>query len=299
MASFVFTVIIPTYNRAELLRNALDSVFAQTFDGYEMIVVDDGSTDETESVVSKYGSKIQFLRQANRGPGAARNHGARQAKGEYLAFLDSDDLWFPWSLDCYRHVIERYQRPAFIAGKPFRFSREEELRGVKPGDLQASSFSDYLASADEWRWWGASSFVVRRDAFESADGFVEEWINGEDADLALRLGTAPGFVQVTGPFTFGYREHEVSAMKNLDRTLAGVRHAIRSENGGRYPGGPQRALERWQILTRQVRPVALECLQRGMRREAWDLYRDTFRWHLRLGRWKFVMGFALKAALRR
>jgi len=69
---------------------------------------------------------------------------------------------------------------------------------------------------------GASSFVIRRDAFLSAGGFTNESINGEDADLALRLGTLPGFVQVTSPSTFAYREHEVSLMKNLPKTLKGI-----------------------------------------------------------------------------
>src|SRR5436309_9355229 len=98
METPMFSVIVPTFNRASLLRQALDSVLAQTFAEYELIVVDDGSTDDTANVVASYGSRVYFLQQANRGPGAARNLGAAGAKGEYLAFLDSDDLFLTWSL---------------------------------------------------------------------------------------------------------------------------------------------------------------------------------------------------------
>jgi glycosyltransferase involved in cell wall biosynthesis len=94
----LFSVIIPTYNRAALLCTALDSVFAQTFTDYEVIVVDDGSTDGTAAMVASYGGRVRYFQQQNKGPGAARNLGAQHATGEYLAFLDSDDLWFPWTL---------------------------------------------------------------------------------------------------------------------------------------------------------------------------------------------------------
>lgn len=291
----LFSVIIPTYNRAALLREALESVFAQTFQDYEVIVVDDGSTDDTGNVVSSFENKVRFQRQSNQGPGAARNLGASHAAGDYLAFLDSDDLWFTWTLEIYRQVIQAGSNPAFLAGKPRQFHDREELKAVVGEVGQTADFPDYLASGDRWRWWGASSFVIRKDAFNAAGGFSNEWINGEDADLALRLGEARGFVQVTAPVTFGYREHTDSAMKNLDRTLAGVRHKIRAEKEGQYPGGSPRANQRWRILTRHIRPVSLECLHRRLRAEAWELYRATLTWHLSLGNWKYLAGFPLKA----
>jgi len=160
---------------------------------------------------------------------------------------------------------------------------------------QGTLFCDYFASGNEWRWWGASSFVVSRDAFRSVGGFTDQWINGEDADLALRLGNARGFLQLNAPFTFGYREHAISAMKDLRRTVAGGRYKIHAERAGLYAGGRKRATERWRILTRHIRPVTLDCLKQGMSREAWQFYLATFPWHLRLRRWKYLVGFPLKA----
>jgi len=293
----LFSVIIPTYNRADLLCIAIESVLAQTLNDCEIIVVDDGSTDETMDVAASFSGRVRFLAQPNQGPGSARNFGAHSAQGEYLVFLDSDDCLFPWTLEIYRQAIGQAQRPAFLAGKPRRFQHQDELKEVMMEKLQIVAFSDYLASGDAWRWWGASSFVVRRDAFEAVGGFVNDWINGEDADLALRLGCSPGFIQVSAPATFGYREHAVSAMKNLDRTLAGARHQIDAEQKNLYPGGMRRTGQRRRILVRHLRPVSLACLGQGRRREAWELYWATFRWHVRLGNWKYLAAFPAKALL--
>ncbi|MGA9778114.1 MAG: glycosyltransferase family 2 protein [Limisphaerales bacterium] len=295
----LFSIVIPTYNRLSLLQEALDSVWLQKFTDYEVIVVDDGSTDRTWEDLQKLGSRVHARRQQNAGPGAARNLGAKHATGEYFAFLDSDDLWFPWTLKTYQQLIGQYQRPAFLAGKPLRFREENVMRAIVSSEPQAVLFPDYLASGDEWRWWGVSSFVVRRDAFEAVGGFTNKWVNGEDADLALRLGTARGFVQVTNPATFAYREHDSNTMKNLPKTLGGIWLGIRTEQAGQYPGGAPRARERWRILTRHVRPVTFDCLRHRLHKEAWQLYRAVFRRHVALGRWKYLAGFPMKALIGR
>lgn len=294
----LFSVIIPTYNRAALLHHTLDSVLAQTLSSCEIIVVDDGSTDQTEQVVAALGGKIRFLRQPNLGPGAARNLGAGLAAGQYLTFLDSDDLWFPWTLETYQKIIKQNQSPSFLAGKPFRFQEESELQKATGGEPKSNSFPDYLASGDEWRWWGASSFVVRREAFAAVGGFTPEPVNGEDADLALRLGVSQGFVQVTSPVTFAYREHASSVMSNHPKTLAGLWLAIHAEQAGQYPGGQARAQERWRILTRHGRPATVDCLRLGSRKEAWQLYRAMFRWNWTLGNLHFLIGFPIRASAR-
>ena len=290
-----FSVIIPTYNRAALLREALESVFKQKFSDFEVIVVDDGSTDGTEETLRAFAGKIRCFGQRNRGPGAARNLGAARAEGKYLAFLDSDDLLFPWSLDVYDDVIRAHNWPAFIAGKPKVFRESAELPASSPAPLSVNAFPDYLASGDQWRWWGASSFVIRRDQFVAGNGFTSEPINGEDADLALRLGTAPGFVQVTGPETFAYRQHDSNVMKNAARNVQGAHYLTVQEQKGAYPGRDQRAHERWQILTRHVKPASVEGVRHGLRGEAWWLYRQTVRWNMVLGHWKYLFGFPILA----
>ncbi len=292
----LFSVIIPTYNRAALLNEALKSVMAQDFRDFEVIVVDDGSVDETPAVLQRFGDKVKCLRQQNRGPGASRNLGAGDAGGKYLAFLDSDDQFFSWSLKVYADLIQSPGAPTFIAGKPRLFNTVAELSEVQPGPMARNVFRDYFTSGDEWRWWGASSFVVRRDQFLAVGGFANAPINGEDADLALKLGIAPGFVQLTGPETFAYRQHGANVMKNLGRNVSGARILVEQERAGVYPGRRARAHERRRIITRQVRAATREGLRAGLAAEAWWLYRATLRWNLALGRWKYLLGFPVLAA---
>src|SRR6185369_14122248 len=93
------SVIIPTYNSARFLTDAIDSVLAQTFKDFEVIVIDDGSTDETESLMHKYGSAVRYIRHENRGVALTRNRGIDESRGRYVAFLDADDVWLPHKLD--------------------------------------------------------------------------------------------------------------------------------------------------------------------------------------------------------
>src|SRR4051812_6017095 len=101
--SMLFSVVVPTYNRLYLLSRALETVCAQTHADFEIIIVDDGSTDGTREWLASHGAPVpvRVLEQSNRGPGAARNLGIREARGDYIAFLDSDDLWFPWTLETF------------------------------------------------------------------------------------------------------------------------------------------------------------------------------------------------------
>jgi len=117
-----FSTVTPVYNRANLIRPTLDSILKQSFEDFEVILVDDGSDDHTVDVIRGYDDdRIRLIEQENAGPGAARNTGVEAARGEYVAFLDSDDLWFLWTPDTCEKVIRNHYFPAFIAGQLHRF----------------------------------------------------------------------------------------------------------------------------------------------------------------------------------
>ncbi|HEV2837338.1 MAG TPA: glycosyltransferase family A protein [Pyrinomonadaceae bacterium] len=286
-----FSVIIPAYNRSSYLRQTLESVWRQTFNDYEIIVVDDGSTDDTLTYLSEISDKVTVIRQPNCGPGTARNKGAENARGAYLAFLDSDDLWFPWTLETVSELIVRHDSPSLIAAKLFGFTNPSEFNSLKPAKTSVQVFSDYLASSDRDCFVGAGMMFVRRDKFVEAGGFSSRHINLEDHDLVLRLGTAKGFVRIDEPPTLGWRRHDDSATDHFRRSFEGCRHLIANEQHGVYPGGKKRRVARRKIITRHIRPWALTFARTGEWRPAWSLYSSTFVWNLSLNRWRFLMGF--------
>jgi GT2 family glycosyltransferase len=260
---------------------------------YEIIIVDDGSTDDTQAYLTSLGNRITTLSQDNRGPGAARNLGARQAKGEYCAFLDSDDLWFPWTLSCFRELIERYEHPAVLTSKVIEFSDNSELVVVKEGKLKAERFPDYYAAQHQSYFVGAGMSVLRREEFLRTQGYSTHITNSEDHDLAFRMGLARGFVQIVEPVTLAYRRHPGGLTRDRLRSFHGASYLVEQERSGQYPGGRSRARARRALITKRTRPVTLALARNGLLHESWALYRATFLWNLVLGRWRFLVGFPI------
>ncbi len=288
-----FSVIIPTYNRAKLLREALDSVLAQTCADFEIIVVDDGSTDETAERVAVLAEKVRYYRQENQGPGAARNLGLKNARGRYVAFLDSDDLWFPWTLQTYRDVLTAEPGVAWVAGVPFEEKVSGRLEKAPHGPLKHQVFQDYLATAGKPLWIGTCAVAIRREILQAAGGYADAHVNAEDSDLWLRLGCAKGFVRISSPPVFTWRHQPGSAVTNLFKTYLGMSYLLSQERAGVYPGGLERQKERSQILGSHIRPSSLALAREGYPREALGLYRRSFFGQIRLRRWKYLFGFWL------
>jgi glycosyltransferase involved in cell wall biosynthesis len=301
-----FSTIIPAYNRADLIRQTLDSVFAQDFSDQEIIVVDDGSTDGTLDVLKRYGDRIRVLTQTNHGPGAARNLGISVATGKYFTMFDSDDVWFPWTLGTYKKVIEENAEPVFIAGCPFNFQEPAELAKVSPTPLRVEVFDNYLDSLSPkhwtpraaWRWYGNSSMVLRADAVRALGGYCAERVSTDDTDLSIRLGKAGKFVQILSPITFGYRSHPANISSNMTTATRSMWYLIDNEKKGRYGGSAQRR-ERIFLITMFARPLSLGHLTQGDPREAWKVFRAIFTWCVRLGRARYLAAFPVIAARER
>ncbi|HYH94901.1 glycosyltransferase family A protein [Hyalangium sp.] len=290
-----FSIIIPTYNRARLLQDALESVFAQELTDsevdYEVVVVDDGSTDDTREMLARYSERVRVLRQENQGQGAARNLGIQHATGQYVVFLDSDDLWFPWTLATYRQAIDMYGGPSVVMGSQAPFQRPEELAGVRRESLRAHAFTDYLASAEEPFVRTACVIAVRTEALRRVGGFTAKRINSEDHDLLYRLGTERGFVWVEAPRVMGYRQHGGSSSKELERSYEGQCYLLEQEQLGHYPGAAARRRERLTLLLHGARHVTRWLTERGRPDLALDLYRRSLRGHLVVPRWRYLLGF--------
>ncbi len=291
----LFSVIIPTYNRLPLLRETLQSVWKQEFKDFEVIVVDDGSTDGTAQYLKGESTRLKWVAQSNLGAGAARNAGAAIAEGEYLAFLDSDDLWFPWTLATVAEVIMRFSRPALISGALHAFSNVGELKRAVPGKLSVESFTDYLSSSQRGFFIGSGAAFINAADFHSVGGFDITLRTAEDHDLSLRLATRQGFVQITSPRNVAYRRHAGNLTTNGEAAHAGLQQLLEHENTGAYPGGAARALERRAIITLHTRPATLALLVANRQLQAWRLFASTFFWNVAQHRWKFILGFPLLA----
>jgi glycosyltransferase involved in cell wall biosynthesis len=290
-----FSVIIPTYNRLDLLSRTLASVRNQTFNDYEIIVIDDGSTDQTWEYLSSADHSIKAFRQNNQGAGPARNLGAAKARGRYFVFLDSDDVWFPWTLATFFELIRKRGEPAILSGKFIEFSEACDLEAITDEGVAADVFTNHLASSRSRYFVGANNMVLRRDVFLESGGFVDGRLNCEDHDLMLRLGLAPGFVQVLAPTTLGWYRHAASETSDLRSTVDGLSRMIRQERTGAYPGGLTCAKQRRCLITSHTRAAAVGCLRADRLADAWRLYRTTLGWNVKLRRWKYILLFPVLA----
>lgn len=219
------SVIIPTYNRAATVLGAVQSALDQTYPSIEVIVVDDGSTDNTSEQLSSFLSQIKFLRQKNAGPSAARNHGARHASGDILAFLDSDDIWMSDKIArqvalmeahgnamiccvCNAQIIDRpIKKNANAFGIAGIKSQFEEAVWNNPGEVLASRFLLFNQVA-----------AIRRDSFVKVGGYNTRISLLEDHDLALKLATVGGvWGMITKPMVIKSNETKgigVECVKN-------------------------------------------------------------------------------------
>jgi len=201
------TVIIPTFNRARYLAEAIQSVLGQTFLDYELIVVDDGSTDGTSAVLAGFGdSRLRVLRQENRGISAAMNAGLRAARGKYIARLDSDDMWFPNLLACETMVLDSRPDVGVVYARAQAMSANGTPREHYLG-LPLRYPQDALLSL----LWGDCTCnitaLARRSCFAAAGPYDETLRTHEDWDMWLRVARSYHFTFLHS--TLGrFREHD-------------------------------------------------------------------------------------------
>src|SRR6202167_5667831 len=178
------SIIIPTYNRCAMLLEAIDSVLAQSSTAFELIVIDDGSTDGTSEHLARLDKSVRIERIEHRGPAAARNHGVALARAPLIAFLDSDDRWAPAKLE---------RQLAFMSANPdCAISQTNEIwirngRRVNPGARHRKRVGDIFVDSIRTCLISMSATMMRTDLFRSLGGFDESMDAAEDYDLWLRI----------------------------------------------------------------------------------------------------------------
>jgi GT2 family glycosyltransferase len=208
------SVIIPTFNRGPLLLQTVESVLAQSFSDYELIVVDDGSQDETESLLAPYRSRLRLVRQANAGVASARNRGWRQSQGQLICFLDSDDLWLPGKLEKQVAFAQAHPQYGLIATEIAPFDAdgprpERSRRNMYP--IRNGYVLEQLLFAN---WLQTSTAMIRRDALEQAGGFDEDVGSfGEDWLLWMKIAAQYPVYFLPDPLV-AYRVHAESLTRH-------------------------------------------------------------------------------------
>lgn len=276
-----FSVIIPTYNRSELIKEAIDSVLNQTFKDFELIVVDDGSTDNTKEVLNGYGNKIKAVFKENSGAEKSRNKGAEVAKGEYLAILDDDDLFFPWTLDVYNRIITYKNYPPLLLGQPLHFV-ESIPYGLQINTVEQVKFVTYkdYFSKDRAVYSSSSMIVIKREFFFELGGFRKYYDRKDffldDIEFMLRAGTISPAIIAFEPLQFGYRHHSKNSVKNLKRVLNSLKYIIDDEHNDKFAGGKERRFERHAIIGGPVYYWLFKAIRNGLYKESFLFFTNSF-----------------------
>lgn len=208
------SVIIPNYNYAQYLREAVDAVLAQTYPNIEVIIVDDGSKDDSREIIESYGGKIKAIFQKNQGVSAARNNGVSESAGEFVAFLDADDAWLPAKIE--------KQMDLFSADPTFGLVHAGVVEMDDTGNrlLERTDGMDGWVSEELLRFerpvilGGGSGILVRREAFDEVGGFDTRLSTSADWDFFYQVGSRfkVGFVQ---DILLRYRVHGSNMHGNI------------------------------------------------------------------------------------
>ena len=208
------SVIIPTYNYGHYVAEAIQSVLEQTFQDFELIVVDDGSTDDTEQVVAQFGDALQYIYQHNRGYAAARNVAIQQSRGTILAFLDADDMWLPQKLAVQVDYFERHLEVGVVSASYYHIDAHGKVTGKGPHTPQAQGWL-FERLLTQGNFIAMPTVAIRRQCFETVGLFDESLKTTVDWDLWLRLSSTYPFGYID-QYLAQYRLHEANMHRKAD-----------------------------------------------------------------------------------
>jgi len=238
------TVIIPAYNSERYIRETLDSVLGQTWQDLEVIVVDDGSTDGTRDIVLACGEPVRLVEQENAGPSPARNRGIREARGEFVAFVDSDDLWTPDKLERQMALFDADERVGLV------YCRSQRIDGEGnhlPTTLMEKPVGGVFLPLLYRNHCPTSGVVVRKACLDQCGVFPEDMVWAEDWHLWLRIARHYAFQAVQDALAL-HRMHGAALTEQQENAYAGARQvltgALTDEDGPEAHAARKRGLHR-------------------------------------------------------
>lgn len=193
------SVIIPVYNGEKYIRNAIDSVINQTYRNFEIVVANDGSTDNTVEILKEYGDKIRWKSQENKGPASAKKFGTSMAKGEYLAYLDSDDMFLPDKLKQQVDYLDKHPEVGLVYSGYYQVDEKGEI-------VKLISCNKKKALLIQQNYVPTSGVMCRRECIDNVGVFDEDLGSNYDWDMWLRISEKYPIHCISKPL-FKYRVH--------------------------------------------------------------------------------------------
>jgi glycosyltransferase involved in cell wall biosynthesis len=262
----LISIVIPTYNHENFVVETLTSVFAQTYAHYEVIVINDGSPDDTASKLEPYtaSGRIKYMEQANAGQGAARNRGIHEARGDFIAFLDDDDLWPSDKLEWQAAEMLNHPEAVLVYGFAETFGHSSNCHYPKTKGPCGWVQKDFL----QFNWvLSPGQALIRTSALRAAGGFDPTVWGADDWDLWIRLAATGPFLYVSRPALY-YRQHPKNASKDLFRLYQNSVNVL-CKHLGRLPNGSHYLdwLASWRFILGFTRDNALSSLRESLSKQ--------------------------------
>ncbi|NND88735.1 MAG: glycosyltransferase family 2 protein [Flavobacteriaceae bacterium] len=185
----LISIVLPTYNRKDDVTRAIDSVLAQTYSNFELIVIDDGSNDGTEQALRTYKESIVYYYQENQGVAKARNFGCRKASGNWIAFIDSDDCWKPEKLAKQMAFIDKYPSIGLCYTDAYRHFPDGSIKGKPERVKKHASICQDFKSVIRDPYFGMPTVMVKKELLKKIDWFDESLKTAEDLDMYLKIAS--------------------------------------------------------------------------------------------------------------
>ena len=231
------SVVIPAYNAAAFIHHAVESVLAQTWSSCEILVVNDGSTDDTVEVLETYGRRIRVINKPNGGLSSARNRGIRESKGVFVAFLDADDRWLPEKISCQIEMMEAHPDLGFCSTRTLVETPEGKPGGEWPCPIMQRSLLATLFLQNGAIPGSGSGVMARRKLFDEAGLFDESLHSLEDIDMWMRLAAISDYQCIDKALTVIVK-HPNSMSRNLD-VMRNAAVKVMKKNRHLLPGNAQ------------------------------------------------------------
>jgi glycosyltransferase involved in cell wall biosynthesis len=270
------TVVIPCYNQAPFLSEAIESVLSQSYPNFEVVVVDDGSTDNTSQVASRYAEAgVRLIRQENRGPSAARNRSLDEARGKYVVFLDSDDRLLPEALEVGVRELESHPECAFVFGRLRVVGTEGSYVGAP---LPPYIRTDYYGALLRDNYIGTPGVAMfRRSVFDSVGGFDTSLHAAEDYDLYLRVASEFP-IHHHDRLVVSWRRHGANTSHDSARMLKATLKMLRSQQervrgAKEYEEASKQGIKSWRALYTNAlfKDMLVHVRKREWKQVLWDM----------------------------